>query len=555
MNKDDQCLVRKAVIYLFLGVLAVSSMTLAQRSRREDIGGQTRTSEKDLQKEKMRQEASQSFPELNTALTAILEKVSKNQQPQPNTIEQARQLLDDNKRNGWAYDEPQKATYMLLQAWTGFYQDDPVDSVNWSMKAAKTDASNGDVWISQAVFCMLNGKRPLQPRIQKPEPQRRNDTGYGSGTRRPRQRRGEEMSLSETSTTPTQPYGQKGVLEFDMSLLRSEMLKKRFDRREYQSVDGSKIDYEPGQDTLCILFWQADEKASGANESESAGEDLGMMDFGAAPQGQMKSDVENQRKYIKQLSQACKDKEQIIFLQINTDRFDTATKAAQELANDPQIEGAGALVFAAEPSSGAQDCIGIKAAKPFMLIVAKEGTVKYAGPAADFMPAFILTQLTGVEIDLAKQNQTAEKHQDVSPEMDPLMMEIMMEMSGHPVRSAKSVVDPNKPVADPNKPVIDPNAVTIQQPGTSQFPKTSTQQTEQELFTEVQAGKDLEYAEFYIDAARKRIQTYKKGVELCRAIIKEYPGTKYEQEARLLLRRVPEHKHSTYNITDEELGL
>ena len=280
-----------------------------------------------------------------------------------------------------------------------------------------------------------------------------------------------------------------------------------------------------------------------------------MMDFGAAPQGQMKSDVENQRKYIKQLSQACKDKEQIIFLQINTDRFDTATKAAQELANDPQIEGAGALVFAAEPSSGAQDCIGIKAAKPFMLIVAKEGTVKYAGPAADFMPAFILTQLTGVEIDLAKQNQTAEKHQDVSPEMDPLMMEIRMEMSGHPVRSAKSVVDPNKPVADPNKPVIDPNAVTIQQPGTSQFPKTSTQQTEQELFTEVQAGKDLEYAEFYIDAARKRIQTYKKGVELCRAIIKEYPGTKYEQEARLLLRRVPEHKHSTYNITDEELGL
>ena len=231
MNKGDQCLIKWLVVSLLLGVLAVSSMTMAMRPQRNDINRQSRTTQQDLQKEKKRQEATQSFPELNAALKGILEIASKNKRPQPNTIEQSRQLLDDNKRNGWAYDEPQKATYMLLQAWTGFYQDNPVDAVNWSMRAAKTDATDGDAWISQALFCMLNGKRPAQPRIEKPKTQPRNDSRYGVGTRRSLQRMGEEATLSETNAASTQPYGQKGVLEFDMSLLRSEMLNKRFDRR------------------------------------------------------------------------------------------------------------------------------------------------------------------------------------------------------------------------------------------------------------------------------------------------------------------------------------
>ncbi|MHC4883203.1 MAG: hypothetical protein ACYTCV_11500, partial [Planctomycetota bacterium] len=59
---------------------------------------------------------------------------------------------------------------------------------------------------------------------------------------------------------------------------------------------------------------------------------------------------------------------------------------------------------------------------------------------------------------------------------------------------------------------------------------------------------------FYINAARKKFQTYKQGVDMCREIIRKYPGTKYEHEARLLLRRVPEDKRGTYNIMDEELG-
>ena len=61
--------------------------------------------------------------------------------------------------------------------------------------------------------------------------------------------------------------------------------------------------------------------------------------------------------------------------------------------------------------------------------------------------------------------------------------------------------------------------------------------------------------DLFMKAAKKRVISYKNGVELCRRIIRNYPGTKYEHEARMLLRQVPEDKRKLYKITDEELGL
>ena len=272
---------KQTVIYLLLVMLAASSTLAAERSRRNNGDREAGTSEKDLQKEKMRQEATKSFPEVSDALTGILEKVSMNQVAEAAAIEQSHQLLDENKRNGWAYDDAQKGEYMLLQAWTSFYEGNSEDAVNWSMRAAKTDAANGDAWISQGLFCMLNGKRPMMPRVKKPKAKRRNDSD-GSRPRSSRRKNVEGMSPFESSSTSTKPYGEEGVLEFDMSLLRSEMLKKRFDRSEYHSVDGSAVEYIPGEDTLCVLFWQLKEVTPDANDVPSSNESSNdfMMGYG-----------------------------------------------------------------------------------------------------------------------------------------------------------------------------------------------------------------------------------------------------------------------------------
>jgi hypothetical protein len=424
MDKEFQNLIKRTIISLFLGVLAVSSTVSAARSRRDDIGRETRTSEKDLQKEKMRQEATQSFPELSDALRGILEKVTKNQRPQPEAVEQARQLLDDNKRNGWAYDDKQKAQFMLLQAWTGFCQDNPVDAVRWSMRACKTNEASQDAWISQALFCVLNDKRPMKPRQEKPRPQSR---------RRPRRNVDETESVAKPK-----PFSEKGVLEFDLMGLQDKVFRQQFGRLKFQATDHSEIEFIPDGDFLCVLFWQDDNKPEDAVEiaEKASREQDEMMPFDGMMGMEMgssavpffdpsKTDLKAQRKYFQMLMEACKDTAEVKFIQMNITRPGNLEQFLNELPDysDEPIP----TVVAVQSNSGAEKFVGWKAEKPFIMIVGAEGKVKYAGTAADFVPAFILTELTGVEIDLEKQKKTVEPHQAVSPEMmDPMMMEMML---------------------------------------------------------------------------------------------------------------------------------
>ncbi|MHC4883202.1 MAG: hypothetical protein ACYTCV_11495 [Planctomycetota bacterium] len=55
--------------------------------------------------------------------------------------------------------------------------------------------------------------------------------------------------------------------------------------------------------------------------------------------------------------------------------------------------------------------------------------------------------------------------------------------------------------------------------------------------------------------AQRGILSYSQAVAICRGVIKDYPNTEYEQQARKLLREVPEDLRSQYNLSDEELGL
>ena len=564
MNRGCQYLTKQVFMGLLLLAMVVSSTSLAKRSQRDDAGGENRTSEKDAKKEQMRKEAAKSFPELSDALSGILEKVSMNQPPEQAAIEQARQLLDENKRNGWAYDSTQKAEYMLLQAWTGFYEDNPMEALNWSMRAAKTDAANGDVWISQGLFCMLNGKRPMVPRIKKEKPKRRNNSD-GGRPRPSRRKNGEGMSPFESSSASTKPYGEEGVLAFDMSLLRSEMLKKRFSRSEFQTVDGLKIEYVPEQDTLCILFWQLKEVTPDANDvpsSDGSSSDF-MMGYGGGSQKQLDYDIGGQREYMKRVSKACQENEKIKLLQINTNK----TELTSELASDSDVKEGGPLVVATEPDSGAGEFVGLKAEKPFALIVDKEGVVRYAGPAAGFMPAFILTELTGVQIDLEEQEQVQDQTQQqvqrkgrkgsskkgnqeipfylMMPGYQPPPQEKEEPAPGH---------DPNKPV---EAPVAEPNAPADPKPTPKPAPKAEKHQDfpTQSLEDQIRAEKLLQSAQMHIEESRKlRMKNPKQGIEDAREVLKQFPNTEHAQKARDLLRRVPDRWKTQHNITDEELG-
>ena len=69
------------------------------------------------------------------------------------------------------------------------------------------------------------------------------------------------------------------------------------------------------------------------------------------------------------------------------------------------------------------------------------------------------------------------------------------------------------------------------------------------------AKQKLMFAQNNMKMARKGILSYSQAVAICRGVIKDYPNTDYEQQARELLREVPEDLRAQYNLSDEELGL
>ena len=70
-----------------------------------------------------------------------------------------------------------------------------------------------------------------------------------------------------------------------------------------------------------------------------------------------------------------------------------------------------------------------------------------------------------------------------------------------------------------------------------------------------EAEQKLLFAENNLKMAQKGILSYSQFIVVCRGVIKDYPGTPYEQQARLFLQQVPEDQRSRFNITNEELGL
>lgn len=522
--------IKKTLFCLYLGFFIVLPWEQAfgyggaQRRERAIRPGMEQGGIQDEQKLRLKEEAQGAVGRINQTLKSILELAQRNQRPSAQVIQEAESILEQSKLYASVLDDSQKTEFMLLQAWKGFYQKNPVEAVNWSMRACRTNEASQDAWISQALFCMLSDKRPLKPQIERPRSQ--------AQQRRPaysRPRRNEEVTAVEAKP---QPFSEKGVLSFDLMGLRDDLLREQFGRLEFRTASGKKVEYRPGTDTLCMLFWQQG-AAADANDVRVRGGSNPAGNFTrnpiemepVFPDIAQNTDIESQRGYFKILAQACKNQPNVKFIQMNADAI------AQELAKDASIEEAGAVVFASDPASNAGQFARLNARKPFMVIVNMEGKIKYAGTAGDFVPAFILTELTGIPIPLEQKSQ-----QEMGTVEPMLMTEMFLQ-----------------PIADPNARPADPNAVRRSSAAVAQ-PAAALRQLP--LEEEVQAEKELSYArDLFMELARKRGMTYTRGVELCREIIRKYPDTRYEQEARVLLRQVPENQRARYQITDQELGL
>lgn len=479
----------------------------------------------EAKREQLRLEAQASYPAIERVLKATLEKVNLNQRLNDEQLKKAVELLETNRRNAALYEGPQKAGYMLLQSWVAYFQNDPVNAVNWSTRACKEDANNGDAWVTQTLFSLAYGKRPLEPqaaRPRKPRGSRRNGEG--------------DMPAEGVMDAPT-GYGQPGTLAFDMNTLRRDLMRERMTLQEFKSMDGKSVLFRPNENMMCMLFWQVqlaaasddpfETKPTDTTSTEMPGGMPGMMEMPTGYSGGEVSSLLEQQGYFETMSELLAEKKEVHFVEISLNAAADAEKAtADRLSSVP-------LVFAGSPQSGASGFARIDAKTPLMMIIDKEGQIRYAGPAAGFMPAFLLTHLTGVAIDL-------EPLQASPTEIPP-----MMDMPAAPMPTPEMGPGPMMPeeMGMPGQPA------TEAAPAEKKYKELPIEQ-------QVDAEKKLSYVrDLFIRGSRMRVQSYKRGVDFCREVIRDYPDTKYAEEARMLLRQVPEHRRSTYNITDEELGL
>ena len=503
----------------------------------------TRQQSEDSRKEQLRKEAQQSYQDVEKLLIHLLEKVNKNQRPEGDLIENATTTLKDCKRDSLAYEDDQRADYMLLQAWTDFYQGNLHDALNWSMHACKTDDTDQDAWISQTVFSLLSDKRPISPRNQKPQKktaqhERNNNTPATSGL---------------AAQIASLPALKKGTLEFDLTALDLGEIKERFEKLGFQEQLALMGGFDPNENTLCLLFWRADEPdlknhdvsdandvAKKENRPKEPGLLVGMVGGPPHKQNIAATSIEGQQEYFGKLFRACKDHKQIIFLQINTNRPEIAKKIAEEHLKNPESKEDAPLICLANFGVDTTPFATLDETGPVMLIIGDGGKLKYAGPATTFVPAFILSAITDVELDLEKMSQAEQIQQP----------------------QQASIHDPNNPVGTTpagKLPGILPRVSSqTQQPADPNAPASKQGAHYHQLSPEdeIKAGKLLQLAHLEIEESRTvRGSNPKEGIEACRKILTEYGDTMYAKAARELLRKVPQKYKEEYGITDEELGL
>ncbi|MCE5185518.1 MAG: hypothetical protein LLF76_05275 [Planctomycetaceae bacterium] len=533
-----------AVCVFWLLVLAGIVSAAARNGRAMDSSAAQQT-QAQAKREQLRVEAQKTHAQVNALLTQVLTAVKTNTHPAPNVVEAAAAALENNKQNALAYDDRQRADYMLLQAWTGYFQGNLQEALSWSMRACKQDEGSQDAWISQALFSMLAGRRPPLPRIEKPALETEQQRMRPERTRPQRRNMNANMEAAQPEYRP-EPYSNKGILDFDLPAVRAEFFREKFERFECKTTTGQSVEYVPSQDMLCAFFWQSAESVADVNTPGviAAAEVIDMGYDAGSGQG---AGIDLQRQYFTKLMNSCESAPSVKFLQIDMIRPRNLQKLDLSKYDDKGIPS----VIAALPESNAQR-FACDASTPFMMVIDKSGSVKYSGPAAGFMPAFILTETSGQPISLASQTD--------SGQVDEMGLSPFGEMAPAGLPGA----DPNAPKSDPNRPVSSGRAPSNATPSSSasaasassapakseyDFPMDEAQQ-------QVEAENLLRMGQLKIEESVKiRGSNPRDGIEACRQVLARYPNTPYATQAQMLLRRVPQRYKEEYKITDKELGL
>jgi len=568
--------------------------TLQGDDDRQPARAGDRTTERRQQAQDVIQESAR---QLDETLVGVLEMVNRQEKPTPEQIENYKAAYEAAKKYTTRFDDGLQCETFMLQAWTDYFAKNVQQAYLAAKRACETDRANRDANATQAAMSILLGRAP-----DKIEPRRtRTTTGRG----------GQDSYVSTQNARASQigvRASSGNILQLDVDAIDASLLGKPVGAMKLTCFNATTLDYDPSRSNLCILFWQLGANAADAsgepnnvaaqpgrlpsrrptpqNVNDSRNPDPRMVDRGrpdarqggayddsgrtnsrqggayddsgrrdpsydsynrgpaaydeygyAAPGGQQPGaqldPLVVETGAYGRLFGSYLGNPQVTFVSVNTDPLASAPAAVKKILENPWPW---ANVMAAAPGSGAAQFADLSPARPTLAIV-NAGKIQYAGPAAGFLAPMVLEHLAGQPAAAGVLAPPANAAAPANPLLSPL----------------KNLLGgvPGNPTAPTPPPAVLPGGQAPSLPAANQGDEES------ELTPEnYEAGKKLEYARgLFIPAGRKNFLTSKRGVDLCREIIREYPNTKYAQEARLLLRQVPENERKRYSITNEEMGL
>ncbi|MCK4998395.1 MAG: hypothetical protein KAS23_02630 [Anaerohalosphaera sp.] len=507
--------------------------------------------------------------EVSKSLTELFKMINTGQVPDNKKIAGLKKTILENKPPK----KPRKqdvCLYYMLRAWTSYYDGDETMAMQLSSNAVRNDAANKDALKTDAAIKVLTGNADSIKTSVKAKP-----------------------ANAQSNYNEFGAYGgqsiQGDLLDLDVESIRKDMIGKKVGTIQATCVNGTLFGYKPGESPLCVVFWQAEDNVdlaaiAAGTESEPNGFSKstrrtnggqrrgnhammgpGMMMPGMMPgmpgmpgmmpggmggygPGSQKMDPTAEQMYAFGDIFAERIDSGVKFLAINTDSFMNKSVVLDTLLENGwpwaqvMIEGVGMSMGLDQFAD-----FKVEVSKPFMIITDAQGVIKYAGNASGFLSDMVLDKYAGqvgdmtmgMSIDMSELGGDAMGEamaKAIAEAMAQAMSEGMDEMMNQGGMTQTPVVEVES--VEPKKPVRE---VAVED---------STEITADEF----QAQKMYEVAKLEVKTGVK-LGSARKGVALCRDILRKYPDSASADKARSLLRGLPDRFKKRYKITKKEMGL
>ncbi len=472
----------------------------------------------EVREERLRVEKEQAtavFSKLRIDLDEVLKAVAACEVLSEEKIAEIERDFIATKRVYRYLDKGQQSDMMLLEAWLLYFKTGEAEqALKRSERASMLSPLSGDAYDSSVVFSVLTGQqvKPKAMIMRLAKKESAQDTP--------------QMSTSQLNVN---------IPDVAISLMGQKMPVPGAAAPTANDADAAKDSGTYG----CIMVWTlSPESASGEDmeKLKAAREQLppdkrAMLDQLLAAPAVTSEDVAKQVAAFGSLYANNTAKDKVMFLSINIDDPAKLRAFIDEKKPQPQpIPGQNLPVLTGDMKKA------MKMMGSITLITDGAGAVRYAGPAEGFLPVMLINSFIPGSQKLGEEQKSApvenimggDGMMPMSPDMMPMDMPMDTQVPVAPV-----VKDSNSLPESPAMPDAPSQELTDEQRQENTSKLLPEQQNEAE---------NLLTAARMFRGSHTRLGSSRKVVEDCMLVIKKFPGTTYEAEARKILDSIPEHQ-------------